>query len=83
MNKGNGTVKNKPVGWMTIEEIKDYVSKRYKRHWSTSYIYSLVKNERLPAFTLGKIFIKQDVDNLVKSFKKAPPPMLQKVEPKY
>ena len=82
MTKGNNTIKNKPIGWMTIDELKAYVNKKYGRHWSTSHIYTLVKNNRLPAFTLGKIFIKDDVDSLVKSFKKAPPPMLQKVEKK-
>jgi hypothetical protein len=71
---------DKPENWMTIEEIQAYVKKMHGRHWSTSYIYSLIKSERLPAFKLGKIFLKEDVDSLVKSFKKAPPPLLQKVE---
>jgi len=70
----------KPDDWLTIDDVKQYVSKKYGRHWSTSYIYSLVKASRLPAFKVGKIFIKDDVDCLIKSFKKAGPPLLQKVE---
>jgi len=70
----------KPDGWMSIEEVKAYVAKKHSRHWSTSYIYGLVKATRLPAFNIGKIFIKDDVDTLVKSFKKDAPPLLVKAD---
>ena len=70
----------KPESWMTIEEVKTYVEKKHKRHWSTSYIYGLVKAARLPAFNIGKIFIREDVDVLVKSFKKEAPPLLVKAD---
>jgi hypothetical protein len=70
----------KPEDWLTIEEVKKYVAKKYGRHWSTSYIYGLVKSTRLPAFKIGKIFVKDDVDSLVKSFKKDGPPLLVKAK---
>ena len=73
------SVLKSPDKFLTIEEVKDFVAKEFGRHWSSSYIYSLVNEGKLESIKLGQMFPKDSIVSLVKSFKKAAPPLLQKV----
>ena len=71
---------NKPGNWLTIEELQAFVGKKFGRHWSQPYIYGLIKDDRLPSYKVGRIFLCEDVESLVADFKRPAPPRLKKVK---
>ena len=72
-------VLKEPEKWMTLESAMDYVNQTYQRHWSKSYIYTLMRKNQLNSYKMGILLNKEEVDNVVNNFKRQSPPLMRKV----
>ena len=75
-------MKSKPSNWLIVKEVGEYVNKKYRRHWSNSYVYLLMNAGKLKFFRIGntRVVLSEDIDAVIQSFKKGPPPVLKVVE---
>jgi len=69
----------KPKDWLTMNEVQEYV-RDADRHWSRTYIHYLINNKKLKSFKISasRLFLKEDVDACLSSFKRKGPPLMVK-----